>query len=70
MPSKCPVLTPQQIIKVLSKFGFDKVSQRKVSNGVNKAVVPNHYEVAKWTLKSVLEQAGVELEEFLSVLDK
>jgi predicted RNA binding protein YcfA (HicA-like mRNA interferase family) len=30
--------------------------------------VPMHDEVAKGTLKSILEQAGIELEDFLNLL--
>ncbi|MCL2815813.1 MAG: type II toxin-antitoxin system HicA family toxin [Oscillospiraceae bacterium] len=72
MPSKYPVLTPNEIIRVLKKFGFSFVSQRgshmKYSNGVRMTIVPDHYEVAKGTLRSILELAGVELDDFLAKL--
>ena len=31
-------------------------------------IIPMHYEIAKGTLKSILEQADIELEEFLKLL--
>jgi len=31
-------------------------------------IIPMHYEIAKGTLKSILEQAGIALEEFLKIL--
>ncbi|MBQ9862613.1 MAG: type II toxin-antitoxin system HicA family toxin [Lachnospiraceae bacterium] len=71
MPSKYPVLKPDEVIKRLEKFGFCYVSQsgshRKMSNGTNKCVIPMHDEVAKGTLKSILAQANVSLEDFMDV---
>ncbi|MDN5302475.1 MAG: hypothetical protein PWQ60_1989 [Thermoanaerobacteraceae bacterium] len=75
MGSKYPGLPPEDIIKVLVKIGFEKVSQKGshakfVKSGANKRVViiPMHYEIAKGTLKSILEQAGITLEQFLEYL--
>ncbi len=76
MRSKYPVLEPKKIIKILKKFGFFEVSQKgshkkfKSTNNSNKTVIiPMHYEIAKGTLKSILEQSGIPLEEFLKYLD-
>ena len=72
MGSKYPVLTPREIIKTLEKFGFRFVSQNgshmKYSNGKRTTIIPNHDEVAKGTLRSILELAGVSLESFLENL--
>ena len=75
MGSKYPVLKPNEIINTLKKLGFEVVSQKGSHIKLKKdgkeskiAIVPNHYEVAKGTLKGILEQAGVSLEEFLKVL--
>ena len=72
MGSKYPVLKPNEIIAVLKKIGFVIVSQKgshiKLRNEGNKSrtvIIPNHYEVAKGTLKAILEQAGLTLEEFI-----
>jgi predicted RNA binding protein YcfA (HicA-like mRNA interferase family) len=40
----------------------------KYTNGKRIAVIPNHDTVARGTLKSILIQAGIELEEFLELL--
>lgn len=71
MPSKYPVLKPDEVIKRLEKFGFLYVSQsgshRKMSNGTNKCIIPMHDEVAKGTLRSILCQANISLEDFMNV---
>ena len=75
MGSKYPVLKPNEIISVLKKFGFEVVSQRGSHIKLRKdgpetkvVIIPNHYEVAKGTLKAILEQAGLALEGFLQQL--
>ena len=60
-----PVLRPEQIIKGLEGNGFRFVKQRgshrKYKKGGRTAIVPMHYEVAKGTLASILEQSGLTL---------
>ena len=72
MPSKYPVLRPNEIIKVLEKLGFRFVSQKgshlKYSNGNRVTIIPNHNEVAKGTLQSILELAGISIEDFMDEL--
>ncbi len=74
MSSKYPILPPEKIIKVMKKLGFYKISQRgshaKYINDKNGKIfiIPMHYEIARGTLKSILEQADIELEEFLKHL--
>lgn len=74
MSSKYPVLPPNKIIKVMSKFGFEKCSQKgshvKYINYQSGKIfiIPMHSEIAKGTFKSILEQADIELEEFLKNL--
>ena len=72
MPSKYPVLKPTEIINVLQKFGFKFVKQTgshmKYSNGYNIVIIPNHSEVAKGTLKSILIQANIDLSDFVKEL--
>ena len=64
-----PVLKPQQVIKVLESNGFQFVKQkgshRKYKKSGRTVIVPMHYELAKGTLLSILEQAGISLEELL-----
>jgi predicted RNA binding protein YcfA (HicA-like mRNA interferase family) len=75
MGSKYPVLSPDKIIRVLIKLGFYKVSQKgshvkykKDGEPTRIVIIPMHNEVAKGTLQSILEQAGISLEEFLEKL--
>jgi len=74
MSNKYPILPPNEIIKILRQFDFEKVSQKgshaKYRNNFTNRVciIPMHNEVARGTLKSILEQAGIELEEFLNQL--
>ncbi len=80
MGSKYPVLPPNDIIKVLTGLGFQKVSQKgshakyvKQGNPIRTTIIPMHREVvhrevARGTLKSILEQADLTLDVFLEKL--
>lgn len=72
MGSKYPVLSPKEIIGALEKFGFCFVSQKgshmKYSNEKYVVIIPNHSEIAKGTLKSILAMAHIELDNFLNAL--
>lgn len=75
MGSQYPILKPEAIIAVLKKQGFQIASQKgshlklkRYGTKTRTAIVPMHDEVAKGTLKSILEQAGIELEDFLNLL--
>jgi len=72
MGSKYPILRPNEIISALSKNGFVYKSQKgshvKYTNGRYTAIIPMHDSVARGTLKSILIQSGIELEDFLKLL--
>jgi predicted RNA binding protein YcfA (HicA-like mRNA interferase family) len=72
MGNKYPILRPNEIISVLSKKGFTFKSQKgshvKYTNGRRTTIVPIHDTVARGTLRSILIQTGIELEEFLKSL--
>lgn len=74
MSSKYPVLPPEKIIKVMKKLGFCKISQKgSYAKYINEEtgkifIIPMHYEIARGTLKSILEQADIELNQFLENL--
>lgn len=74
MSSKYPILPPGDIIRTLQGFGFKKVSQRgshaKYVNDITGriCIIPIHKEIARGTLKSILEQADIELDLFLKNL--
>ena len=73
---KLPVLSGKDIIKVLSKIGFEHVRTKGSHAILNKQTekgkitvpVPLHPELAKGTLKSIIKEAGLTLDEFLELL--
>jgi len=69
---KYPILRPSDIISALSQKGFyfksQKGSHAKYTNGNLTVIIPIHDTVARGTLKSILLQANLDLEEFLSLL--
>jgi predicted RNA binding protein YcfA (HicA-like mRNA interferase family) len=73
MPKKYPLLRPEAIIKALGKRGFNFVSQKgshaKYTDGKRSTIVPMHEDVARGTLRAILLQAGIELDEFLALLN-
>lgn len=75
MGPKYPILPPGDIIKALQKIGFCKVSQkgshvkyRKDGEPARTFIIPMHNEIARGTLQSILEQAGITIEEFKELL--
>jgi predicted RNA binding protein YcfA (HicA-like mRNA interferase family) len=72
MASKYPILRPNEVISALSKKGFvyksQKGSHAKYTDGYRVVIIPIHDTVARGTLKSILIQAGIELEDFLKLL--
>jgi len=75
MGSKYLLLSAREIITALRKIGFVEISQRgshrklqNDSNPVRTVIIPMHDEVARGTLRSILEQAGIDLETFLGLL--
>jgi len=73
---KFPVISGKECVKALEKLGFNETRQKgshvvmkkTTENGDVGCVVPMHKEIAIGTLKSILKQGKVELEELLSVL--
>ena len=72
-----PVVSGREVIKALAKIGFKIVGRRgshvrlKRKDGKTLIViVPDHRELARGTLKSILGQAELSREEFLEILKK
>jgi len=69
---KLPVLSSDDVIKVLKKFGFrvhrQTGSHIHLLNEERRLLVtvPNHRELAKGTLISIMKQAKVERDDFIS----
>jgi len=74
---RLPVLSGRELIKVLSKIGFEHVRTRGSHAILNKIdaekrkitiPVPLHDELAKGTLKSIMNQAEMNLDDLLKLL--
>lgn len=74
MPSKYPIVTPKELIYALKSCGFSYVSQKgshqKYSDGTHVVIIPMHDEIARGTLRSILRQADLPLDELLDLLDR
>jgi len=72
-----PVASGREVTKALARIGFKVVGRRgshvrlKRKDGKTLIViVPDHKELARGTLKSILRQANLSREEFLELLEK
>lgn len=70
MPS-VPVLKPRQVVRAFERLGWE-VARQKGSHiilvkekHIATLSVPNHSEVARGTLKSLINKAGLTIDEFL-----
>lgn len=70
--SKLPVLSSTELIKILSKLGYQPDHQTGshiiLRNGkppFRRLVIPNHIETARGTLNAIIAEAGLTREEFL-----
>lgn len=73
--SKLPLLSANELIKVLSKIGYQTDHQtgshiilRNVNYPFRRLTIPNHKEIAKGTLRAIIRQAGLSLEEFIQMI--
>ena len=73
---KLPRISGVDAIRALTKLGFAQIRQRGShvvlkrmnASGARGCVVPLHSELATGTLRGVLKQAGVSVEEFMNQL--
>lgn len=73
MSPQLPVVSGSEVVKALKAADFDQVSQRgshaKLRNPEGRTViVPLHPELARGTLRSILRQAGLTVDEFAALL--
>ncbi len=74
--SKLPHLSGKEVIKALSKVGFQPARQKGshvilvnvVAGKKSAVVVPNHKEIDIGTLIEIIRQAGLKRDEFLALL--
>ncbi len=73
--SKLPIISARDLLKILHKIGYDVDHQtgshiilRNKDHPHRRITVLNHKEIARGTLRSIIKQSGLTLEEFLKVL--
>jgi predicted RNA binding protein YcfA (HicA-like mRNA interferase family) len=74
MSPKPPLLSGRDLVKFFIKLGYRKVSQKgshvKMKNDEtgSVAILPDHKEIDRWTLKSILRDAEIPEEELKKYL--
>ena len=72
--SKLPIISGQKCIKVLIKAGFYILRQRgshiilRRDEPFTEVVVPNHQELDKGTLRAIIRQVGLSVDEFIELM--
>lgn len=74
---KLPVLSGKDVIKILGRIGYEQVritgshailNKHDPVKGKITIPVPLHHELAKGTLKSIMNQTGLSLDDLLKLL--
>ncbi len=70
-----PVVSGRQVVKTLRKVGYEFERQRgshivlrRTAPPHRRLTVPDHNEVAKGTLRAIVRQAGLTVDEFAALL--
>ncbi len=72
--SKLPVVSGKQCVKALTKIGFVVFRQRGShitmvrENPKCQVTIPHHKTVAKGTLRAIIKQADLTVDEFINLL--
>jgi predicted RNA binding protein YcfA (HicA-like mRNA interferase family) len=71
-----PILSPSDVIKILQRLGWEVVRQKGSHiimtrpGHIATLSIPNHAEVARGTLRSLIAKAGLTIEQFLTASNK
>ena len=72
MNPQLPVVSGSEAVRALGTIGFARVSQRrshvKLRNADRTVIVPLHRELAPGTLRSILRQADLSIDEFRELM--
>ena len=74
MNFKPPLLSGRKIVTAFGKIGYVRITQRgshiKIRNPATQItlIIPDHQEVDRWTLKGILKDAEISVEEFSKLL--
>jgi predicted RNA binding protein YcfA (HicA-like mRNA interferase family) len=73
--SVLPQISGRKVVTALAKVGYEKDRQkgshivlRQAAYPHRRLVIPDHREIAKGTLRAIIKQAGLTLEEFNELL--
>lgn len=73
--SYLPVLSGREVVRAFGRLGYvvdhqtgSHIILRKTESPNRRLTVPNHKEVAKGTLRSLIREAGITLESFFELL--
>jgi predicted RNA binding protein YcfA (HicA-like mRNA interferase family) len=74
--SRLPTLSGKEAIRALGKVGFQLIRQagshivlqKAIPGSTITVVVPNHPELAKGTLRSIIRKSGLSVDEFIELL--
>ena len=73
--SKLPVVSSVKVVKALGRLGYEVDHQtgshiilRQKDEPHRRLTVPNHKELAKGTLRAIIREAGLTVEEFVQLL--
>jgi predicted RNA binding protein YcfA (HicA-like mRNA interferase family) len=73
--SGLPVISAKELINILLKVGYEKDHQRgshiilrNKQAPFRRLTIPNHKEIAKGTLRTIIRESGLTLEDFLELL--
>ena len=74
--SRLPILSGRQLVKALAKldYVFDRqrgshIVLRHAAPPHRRLVVPDHDEIAKGTLRSILREAGLSIDQYVDCFD-
>ena len=72
--SKLPVLSARELLKILYKIGYltdhqkgSHIILRNKDYPHRRLTIPNHKEIARGTLRSIIKQSGLTTDEFLKI---
>ncbi len=74
--NKLPVISGQECIKALKKVGFYLKRQEgshiilRRDEPFTQLVVPDHKELDRGTLRAIIRQAGLKVDEFINLLNQ
>jgi predicted RNA binding protein YcfA (HicA-like mRNA interferase family) len=75
--SVLPRVSGLEVVKALAKVGYERDRQRgshiilrQAASPHRRVVVPDHKEVAKGTLRAIIREVGLTVEEFKALLSK